>query len=674
MQHASSNSAGGTTVSLKEAGRLLNITARKIYRGLVRGTFPLVHICTEWRILFYLADVENLRHSAGVQEKGLADRPTVRIERNRVELLKSISARLEAMGSPPNWTTSSGSRRRKTFANLCQQIHDQCVSLEQRGVDFRAGFEIKEAEIATHSARLAVKWIEADCYLPASDLPWCERRPGRGNWNPRRWFKKVLLKRHRQTSDYFFKLLRETGKFGTPVVCDAVLRSKQRQNKCAERFAREHELITEIEDVTCRVPFADAASTTKKRAAKLYVRALGLEQYCTKISLKGFFVTLTLPGVFHPNPSTGKFSWCGATPEEGHDELHRKWRLVQREVNRKFGKMMGIRVEEPHEDGCPHWHLLVYVKHADEFQLRKIIGHYFGSATAAKVEAIDQSKGRGSSYIMKYIMPVMSAGVDSMAARYQAHRTTWGKRAIQIFDLPGSSTLWDELRRIKAGTTQYKALSGYAKELRAAACDTDYCQFLCLLSKNRSTKRIKSAADRHQVVHEQISGRRVSILYSEREVFACSVSDDLRTTTVKRLQGIEDHGNPINTHLHTWKIERKPGASTLPHVRKDDYVVDQASATVQVIATVMHSYPRDAGQHQRCSGLGSEPPKSKKGFEDWHAGSSESVTVRGGIQSSQAKVSAPSRRLRLPGRGGRSDERGSTTAGSLVGPAEIADG
>lgn len=490
------------------------------------------------------------------------------------------------MGVPAICTLPCGKKIKRTFVNVCSQIHDQCARAEELGIDFRAGFEINDVAISRRAESLAQQWYDSDCQLSKSDLPWVDRRPSRGNRIPKRWFKQVLLKRERQICDYFFKVLGETGKFETPIVCDAVLQSKQRQNHHAQKFAAEHELTAKIDGKAFAVPFSEAASSAQKRSAKLYVRAVGLEKFCTKLGLKGFFVTLTLPGHFHPNPSAGKNTWNGSTPEQGHDELHRLCRLIQREVNRKFGKLIGIRVEEPHEDGCPHWHLLIYIKPEHEAQLRKIIERYFGNGIAAQVEAIDPSKGRGASYIMKYILPVLNASGNTVAARYQAFRAAWGKRAIQFFDCPGSSTIWDQMRRIKPGSDDYQALSCYALELHSAACSNDYCTFLCVLQRNVQLQS-KSLPDGSTSVKKK---RRVSILYWERNFVDCSAAKTKTTSKLKKIQGIEDHGNPIDTHPHDWKIEKKAISGSASRTKKDDTNHDSIT-TAQSFATVMHSYP-----------------------------------------------------------------------------------
>lgn len=148
----------------------------------------------------------------------------------RLDLLDAISARLEAMDVPAICTLPSGKKIKRTFANVCSQIHGQCARAEEMGIDFRAGFEINDAAISRRAESLAQQWYDSNCQLSTTELQWVDRRPSRGNRIPRRWFKQVLLKRESQICDYFFKVLGETGKYETPIICDAVLKSKQRQN------------------------------------------------------------------------------------------------------------------------------------------------------------------------------------------------------------------------------------------------------------------------------------------------------------------------------------------------------------------------------------------------------------------------------------------------------------
>jgi hypothetical protein len=68
------------------------------------------------------------------------------------------------------------------------------------------------------------------------------------------------------------------------------------------------------------------------------------------------------------------------------------------------------------------------------------------------------------------------------ALAYSAHRATWGGRSIQFFDVPSSSTVWDELRRIKENSDEYMKLASDGLELHRCATSNDYGEFLEILS------------------------------------------------------------------------------------------------------------------------------------------------------------------------------------------------
>ena len=507
-----------------------------------------------------------------------------------VLLLQSISKRLDALGFPP--ASSPNEELPPEFCRLQSDINRRIRDASNAGVDLSRAFEINEAKISRSARSLAQRWYESDGKLDSSDLTWLSRRPKLTNREPQKWFKKVLLQRERQISDFFYMCQAQIGSSSMPIVSDAVLASKQRQNAQAEKFAAEHQFESATNGSTIAMPFQEAASSAKKRSAKLYAHAVGLEKYCTKVGLQGYFVTLTLPGRYHPNPKTGHNTWTGFTHIEGHDELQRRWRQLQRETSRIFGKMLGVRVEEPHTDGCPHWHLLIYIDVKHEEAFRKLIAHFFGDSHAAEVVAIDPQKGKGASYVMKYILPVLNAEADTTAARYQAHRSAWGKRAIQFFDRPGSSTLWDEIRRIKPDSNEFMGLSKYAAQLHAAACANDYCEFLCLLDSNNAPKQTSIS----EVDCIRTSKKRVGIWYSEKPAVVDVIRTDAPRVDAKKILGLIDHGACVNTHLLNWTIERKSPEELLELQTEKNRVwaLKCRGIVAEKIgnATVMHSYPR----------------------------------------------------------------------------------
>lgn len=519
-------------------------------------------------------------------------------------LLGSISARLDTFGVPEIEHTTQTSTA-PTFTSLRREIVERIAIAAEAGFDIRPAFEIDERRIGVAASSLTQRWYDLNGNLPDGDLPWLHRRPDPSSLHPRRWFKKELLRRERQITDFFYHTWQAVGGSQMPVVSDAVLASKQRQNEAAQKFAERHEFRAEIAELQTAIPFIDVAASAGRRAAKLYVRGLGLEKYCTQIGLKGFFVTLTLPGQYHPNPSAGQNTWMGVTPTESHNELQRRWRQFQREFGRKCGKARGVRVEEPHRDGCPHWHLLVYVDPAKEATLREIFGRFFGNETAAKVVQIDPAKGTGASYLMKYILPAINANGDTQAARYQAHRAVWGKRAIQFFDSPGSSTIWDELRRIKPDSQSFKNLTGFAKQMHKAACSNDYCEFLFLMDQNVDKAASDPALKKNT--------KRVRIWYSENDASSSNVSTP-RLNTSNKVQGLIDCAKHVDTHPHSWSIYEKKNI----RIAKDFLeIVLRSTRTIppgtNSPATVTHSYPSKYGN---CNSLALNVQRTPTG--GWH--------------------------------------------------------
>uniref|UniRef100_UPI0018F06EAB replication endonuclease n=1 Tax=Vibrio cholerae TaxID=666 RepID=UPI0018F06EAB len=45
--------------------------------------------------------------------------------------------------------------------------------------------------------------------------------------------------------------------------------------------------------------------------------------------------------------------------------LNEKWQLIRAKLNRDEIRWFGVRVAEPHHDGTPHWHLLIWVRKED---------------------------------------------------------------------------------------------------------------------------------------------------------------------------------------------------------------------------------------------------------------------------------------------------------------------
>lgn len=214
-------------------------------------------------------------------------------------------------------------------------------------------------------------------------------------------------------------------------------------------------------------------STSNKaiRRAELMTRIRGMEDFAAEFGYQALFVTITCPSYFHatshasgrpaPNPL-----YRGKTPRDGQAYLCKVWGNVRAKLDREGIATFGLRVAEPHHDGCPHWHLIMFVKAERAAALEIIIRHYAlldspdeqgAQKHSCKFVPISAEQGSATGYVAKYI----SKNIDGYklesdlngepAITASIHVTAWAKthgiRQFQAFGA-GSVTVWRELRRV----------------------------------------------------------------------------------------------------------------------------------------------------------------------------------------------------------------------------------
>lgn len=151
------------------------------------------------------------------------------------------------------------------------------------------------------------------------------------------------------------------------------------------------------------------------------------------------------------------------------------WRMgkARAAISRAGIHVFGFRVVEPHHDGTPHWHMLLFMRPQDVDTVRDILCYHaritdseeLQTPNALKarfhVEAIDPAKGSATGYIAKYI----SKNIDGFALDGEQDEETgenlrdmaksvsaWASRwRIRQFQQIGGApvTVWRELRRLR---------------------------------------------------------------------------------------------------------------------------------------------------------------------------------------------------------------------------------
>lgn len=161
------------------------------------------------------------------------------------------------------------------------------------------------------------------------------------------------------------------------------------------------------------------------RRGELMTRIRGFETICQEMGFRAGFYTLTAPSCYHATLQSGHRNpkWKGASPAETQRYLCTLWQRVRAKLHRENISIFGLRVAEPHHDGTPHWHMLMFMRPENVTRVNEIMRHYacqqdsdeLTNAKALKarfhVEAIDPAKGSATGYVAKYV----SKNIDGYA-------------------------------------------------------------------------------------------------------------------------------------------------------------------------------------------------------------------------------------------------------------------
>jgi len=287
---------------------------------------------------------------------------------------------------------------------------------------------------------------------------------------------------------------------------------------------------------------ARSTANPEIRGGELMVRIRGCEDFADRAGHVGYFLTLTCPSKFHaiqsggrsprakprPNPRFDGIS----TPRDAQLWLRSAWARVRAAWARAGVSGYGFRVAEPHHDGCPHWHSLIWFESQHQaVKALQIVGRYWladggpvvgvplmdggmmykGAAGSShepgalknRVNIKRMIKGGAAGYVAKYVAKSIGhvdVGVqldqqDGKAwevdtrevkgwMRVDAWAATWGIRQFQAIGQP-SVTVWRELRRVTSDQIERAQLQGdkaavvawYAAQ-KIGNVGADWCRYM----------------------------------------------------------------------------------------------------------------------------------------------------------------------------------------------------
>ena len=289
-----------------------------------------------------------------------------------------------------------------------------------------------------------------------------------------KWWLGKLRKIHDRWREHLMIATSYVSKVASPYCSEPCLREWVAQKKANFEYLQAMEL--EDQDTGERTSLLDkvmgSVSNPKIARHELMVRMRGFEDMANEMGLVGMFYTLTAPSRYHAtHVHSGKRNdkYCNASPRKTQKYLCNVWSRVRAKWGREGIRTFGFRVAEPHHDGTPHWHLLLFLR-PEEVELATEIFHEYalqvdGSEPGAAqyrftAKPIDEEFGSATGYIAKYISKNIDGyGMDGefdhesgkpvkeMAKRVRAWASRWSIRQFQQIGGAPVST-WRELRRL----------------------------------------------------------------------------------------------------------------------------------------------------------------------------------------------------------------------------------
>lgn len=289
-----------------------------------------------------------------------------------------------------------------------------------------------------------------------------------------KWWLGKLRKIHDRWREHLMIATSYVSKVASPYCSEPCLREWVAQKKANFEYLQAMEL--EDQDTGERTSLLDkvmgSVSNPKIARHELMVRMRGFEDMANEMGLVGMFYTLTAPSRYHAtHVHSGKRNdkYCNASPRKTQKYLCNVWSRVRAKWGREGIRTFGFRVAEPHHDGTPHWHLLLFLR-PEEVELATKIFHEYalqvdGSEPGAAqyrftAKPIDEEFGSATGYIAKYISKNIDGyGMDGefdhesgkpvkeMAKRVRAWASRWNIRQFQQIGGAPVST-WRELRRL----------------------------------------------------------------------------------------------------------------------------------------------------------------------------------------------------------------------------------
>lgn len=390
----------------------------------------------------------------------------------------------------------------------------------------------------------------------------------------RRALRKELVRRFEHTSIQ----LGLTYVHADPYVSRETCLAQAAQNEANQKALAATMATNEQGDVYSLAQLAALGVANKElRRNELMLRIRGFEEVADKMRHVGMFWTVTCPSKYHSVGGTNaKYQEFGSpTPRDAQAYLVKVWASIRAKLHRSGIQPYGFRIAEPHTDGCPHWHMLLFVDPARVNDVEMIVTAYAmnededeaGShKNRVKLVRIEAGKGTAAGYIAKYVSKnIDGAGVGDHKAfengetytivpdlfgnmEFTASQrvTFWAQaHGIRQFQQIGGVPVgvWREFRRLSAESVRnapeqireaYQAAQKVESENPAIAQRADFARFIRAMGGptvgRRATIQLAKRVEAVEGRYEQVEAHRPVGVYLAAQPHAVYESTRYRWT------------------------------------------------------------------------------------------------------------------------------------------------
>ncbi|CNH73958.1 replication endonuclease [Yersinia bercovieri] len=261
------------------------------------------------------------------------------------------------------------------------------------------------------------------------------------------------------------------------------------------------------------------------------------EKYAAGQKHVGMFLTVTTPSKYHPTRVIGKgdnekiqlnHKWDDEaySPKDGQRYLCNIWSKMRTAFKDNKLSVYGMRVVEPHHDGTPHWHMMLFCERRQRQQIIDIMRRYAlkedsdeRGAAKYRFECKHLNKGGAAGYIAKYIAKNIDGYalegerdhetgelLTDSAAAVTAWAATWRIPQFRPMGIP-SMGAYRECRRIRF-ISLAETFDETVEAVRHAADEGDFAAYIMAQGGtncgNQTVRLAKRVADELNAYDEEV--------------------------------------------------------------------------------------------------------------------------------------------------------------------------